>query len=185
MTRKFQRHDWRREEEMRRRPEGQRLPGMPSNWEQGSRAAWEGDYGDPMEPMEHPAATRSNWKDWSDLYEGLGGRGWYEGWREAMHQGQGPYVGRGPRNYKRPDDRIEEVVNERLTQHSLIDATDIEVRVLEGEVTLSGVVERRQEKRLAEDIADSVFGVKDVINQIRIRQRMESEEQKPDQRRAG
>jgi hypothetical protein len=27
--------------------------------------------------------------------------------------------------------------------------------------------------------------VKDVINQIRIRQRMESEEQKPDQRRAG
>ncbi len=36
-------------------------------------------------------------------------------------------------------------------------------------VTLSGTVHDRMEKRRAEDIADSVLGVKDVQNQIRIR----------------
>jgi hypothetical protein len=36
-------------------------------------------------------------------------------------------------------------------------------------VTLDGVVENRAEKRLAEDCADSVEGVVDVHNQLRIR----------------
>jgi hypothetical protein len=32
-------------------------------------------------------------------------------------------------NYKRSDDRIEEDINERMTRHGMVDATDIEVSV--------------------------------------------------------
>lgn len=58
----------------------------------------------------------------------------------------------------------------------MIDATDVEVTVHNGEVTLRGQVDHRHAKRLAEDIAESVLGVKDVNNQIKIRQRDETEE---------
>jgi osmotically-inducible protein OsmY len=88
--------------------------------------------------------------------------------------GRESFAGRGPRGYKRSDGRIEEDINERLTQHGTIDATDIEVSVQNAEVTLSGTVDSRQAKRLAEDIADSVSGVKDVVNQIKIQQRKAS-----------
>ena len=115
-------------------------------------------------------------EDWSQRYEGLGGRGWREGLDDAMHRGEGPYAGRGPRGYKRSDSRIEEDINERLTHHGMIDATDIEVIVQNGEVTLRGHVEDRVAKRLAEDIADSVSGVKDVLNQLKIKQRAEQED---------
>ena len=117
-----------------------------------------------------------HWEEWSEPYEGLGGRGWFEGWTDAMHREDGPHVGRGPRNYKRPDNRIEEEINERLSRHGLIDATDVEVSVQNGEVVLRGYVNGRQAKRLAEDVAYSVFGVKEVQNQIRLR-RIEEQQQ--------
>jgi hypothetical protein len=79
------------------------------------------------------------------------------------------YVGRGPRGYRRRDERIRDEINERLTRHSGIDASDVEVRVKAGEVTLTGIVEDRREKRLAEDIAEEIFGVNDVHNELRIR----------------
>jgi hypothetical protein len=40
--------------------------------------------------------------------------------------------------------------------------------VSEGEVTLAGAVGDREAKRLAEDLADSVSGVRDVNNQIKV-----------------
>jgi osmotically-inducible protein OsmY len=83
---------------------------------------------------------------------------------------QGQFSGRGPRNYKRGDSRIEEDINERLTQHGTLDATDIEVSVQNGEVTLKGNVDNRQAKRTAEEIAEAVSGVKDVTNQIKVQQ---------------
>ncbi len=81
----------------------------------------------------------------------------------------GRYTGYGPREYKRSDARILEDVNERLTWHSMIDASDINVAVDNGVVTLTGSVDTRGDKRLAEDIADDVPGVWDVENQLSIR----------------
>ena len=78
------------------------------------------------------------------------------------------HAGRGPKGYRRSDERITEEVNERLTRDPEVDATDIEVRVDSGTVTLSGTVEDRQSKRVAEDIANDVWGVTDVQNQIRV-----------------
>jgi osmotically-inducible protein OsmY len=88
------------------------------------------------------------------------------GQRHSQYE-QGPYFGKGPKNYRRSDQRIEEDINERLTQHPFIDATNIEVRVQNGNVQLSGTVDDRNAKRIAEDIVDSVSGVKEIENQIR------------------
>jgi hypothetical protein len=55
-----------------------------------------------------------------------------------------------------------------LSWHDEVDATDITVRVANGEVTLEGSVETRHMKRLAEDIAEDVPGVLDVHNNVRV-----------------
>lgn len=88
--------------------------------------------------------------------------------REMDARWGGQHRGRGPRNYIRSDDRIKEDINDRLTDYPYIDATDIDVQVKNGEVVLSGNVESRYEKRLAEDITDDISGVKNVENRIRV-----------------
>lgn len=80
----------------------------------------------------------------------------------------GPYSGRGPRGYKRSDERIKEDINDRLTWHGGIDPSDMQVDVKDGIVTLTGSATSRYEKRMAEDIIDSVPGVQDVNNKLSI-----------------
>ena len=82
---------------------------------------------------------------------------------------QGPFSGKGPSGYRRTDDRIQDDVNERLTWHGYIDATDIHAEVNDGVVTLSGEVNSRREKRMAEDAVENISGVEDVNNQLKIR----------------
>lgn len=79
------------------------------------------------------------------------------------------HVGRGPKSYKRTDSRIHEDVNDRLTEDPYLDATDIDVLVAEGEVTLNGFIIDRGDKRRAEDLAERVSGVKHVQNNLRVR----------------
>lgn len=76
--------------------------------------------------------------------------------------------GRGPKGYTRSDDRIREDVNDRLTDDNWLDASDIEVQVSGAEVTLTGTVRSREDKRRAEDIAESVSGVGHVQNNLRV-----------------
>ncbi|HSU04658.1 MAG TPA: BON domain-containing protein [Acetobacteraceae bacterium] len=82
--------------------------------------------------------------------------------------------GHGPRGYTRSDDRIREDVSDRLTDNPILDATEIEVAVSSGEVTLSGHVDSRYSKRLAEDIAEDVSGVRHVQNNLRVRESRDS-----------
>ena len=82
----------------------------------------------------------------------------------------GPYVGVGPKGYKRSDERVLEDVSERLMGDGHIDASNIEVEVHSGEVILKGFVPNRNMKRLAEDLSASALGVKDVLDQLRIRE---------------
>ncbi|MGE3681894.1 MAG: BON domain-containing protein [Bdellovibrionales bacterium] len=79
------------------------------------------------------------------------------------------FFGVGPKNYKRSDDRIREDVSDALERHPQIDASDIEVKVEEGVVTLSGTVDSRYTKRMAEDAVEDIYGVKDVVNHMRVR----------------
>jgi osmotically-inducible protein OsmY len=92
-----------------------------------------------------------------------------------FRQARGGQRGRGPRRaggtpaLGEEDARIWNGVSACLTEDWYVDGTEITVSVDDGEVTLDGVVENRAEKRLAEDCADSVPGVVDVHNPLRIR----------------
>ena len=80
----------------------------------------------------------------------------------------GGFAGQGPKGYQRSDERLREEVSDQLMADDYIDASDIEVEVRQGEVTLSGTVRDRWAKRRAEDCAEQVMGVRDVMNQIRV-----------------
>ena len=79
------------------------------------------------------------------------------------------HTGRGPKGYRRSDDRIREDVCDRLTDDPQIDASDIEVAVINAEVTLTGMAREREDKRRAEDIAESISGVREVHNSLRLK----------------
>jgi len=96
------------------------------------------------------------------------GRAWQEagafqesGWQRGEHRGK------GPKGYKRSDDRIREDVCDRLSDDDELDASEITVTVKGGEVTLEGTVEDRRAKQRAEDLAEFVSGVRDVDNKLR------------------
>ncbi|HEX6965657.1 MAG TPA: BON domain-containing protein [Gemmatimonadaceae bacterium] len=78
------------------------------------------------------------------------------------------YAGVGPRGYVRSNERIHEDIHDQLTAHPDLDASDIEVRVSDGVVTLTGTVDSRAAKRMARDIADATPGVRDVRNELTI-----------------
>ena len=80
----------------------------------------------------------------------------------------GDHRGRGPKDYRRSDDSISDEVQARLTDDPWIDASQIQVAVSAGEVTLSGGVENRQARRRAEDIVQDISGVTHVQNDLRV-----------------
>lgn len=82
---------------------------------------------------------------------------------------QSSYQGVGSRSYQRSDPRIFEDVNERLADDPYLDASDVEVQVKGGLVTLAGSVPSRGQKHMAEDLAETVRGVRDVRNELSVR----------------
>ena len=91
-----------------------------------------------------------------------------QGWFERMGEKVGEFFGKGPKGYKRSDERIREDVSEALYRDAYVDASEIEVAVSDGEVTLTGSVPEKRMKRLAHDIAENVSGVRDVHNNVRL-----------------
>ena len=90
-------------------------------------------------------------------------------WNPGDNWRAGEFRGKGPRGYTRSDERIQDDINDMLTDNGMIDASDIEVRVDKGDVTLTGHVNSKRNKRLAEDLTESVSGVKNIENRIRVR----------------
>jgi osmotically-inducible protein OsmY len=101
---------------------------------------------------------RENWSGTTERSSGYG---------DTSRSG-GSFAGRGPRSYQRSDERIREEVNERLTADARVDASDIDVEVKNGEVTLRGRVDERRDKRAAEEAIEDIPGVKDVKNDLRV-----------------
>ena len=112
-------------------------------------------------------------ESYGESYQGRGGYGG-EGYLESgMESSYGrtrsrDFTGKGPKGWKRSDERIKEDVSEQFARHPDLDPSQVEIRVTDGEITLTGNVNDRDSKRLAEDIAENVQGVKDVTNQIRV-----------------
>ena len=82
---------------------------------------------------------------------------------------RGRFYGVGPKGYRRSDERILEELSDRLMTHPDVDASDIEVRVANGIITLTGTVPDRHQKRIADLIAEDIVGVDDVHNELRVR----------------
>jgi len=105
---------------------------------------------------------------------GFSGRGYTgknsdRGYRSQGSEMRGRHFGKGPKNYRRSDERIEEEVNDALWRHGDIDASEIEVKVDSGIVTLSGTVEDRETRRAAEMAIENLGGVEDVRNELRLK----------------
>lgn len=92
---------------------------------------------------------------------------WF-GDEDAARRREQDHRGRGPADYTRSDERIREDANDRLTEDWRVDASRVSVAVKDGEVTLSGTVNRREDKRRAEDIVEDISGVKHVQNNLRV-----------------
>jgi osmotically-inducible protein OsmY len=63
----------------------------------------------------------------------------------------------------------------RLTDCPDVDASEVEVTVTNGEVTLMGGVDDRPQKRLAEECAWDIGGVREVHNNLRVQHRERTE----------
>lgn len=150
-----------------RSAEGMRNAGGPQR-AQNSR----GGYSDRYSGREGGSNQFSSWQNEpSDM--STGSRGGRDSMQQRNYGSQadrqtGQHAGRGPKGYRRDDARITEDINEALTHDAHIDASEIEVQVSGGEVTLTGTVDNRDAKRHAEDIAERISGVSDVNNQIRV-----------------
>jgi BON domain-containing protein len=96
-------------------------------------------------------------------------------WGGSQSRPSGGFAGRGPKGYKRTDERIREEVCDRLSADDDVDASEIEVQVSGGEVTLEGTVQTRSMKHRAENLADEIAGVSDVHNRLRVLKGMLSE----------
>jgi BON domain-containing protein len=143
----------------------------------GEDRAWGSDRNEPVYDYGRYGADfgRGENRGWSNQGQGGYGQGSYgqggygqTGRNAEPWQSAGPFTGRGPKGYQRSDDRIREEVCERLTRHGHLDASGIDVNVRNGEVTLEGTVEHRRDKRVAEDAIESISGVKDVHNHLRV-----------------
>ena len=77
-------------------------------------------------------------------------------------------TGQGPQFHRRSDDKIHEEVWELLTTNADLDASEVEIHVEAGEVTLTGVVDSRDAKWLAEDLVTSVLGIREVNNRLKV-----------------
>ncbi len=88
--------------------------------------------------------------------------------RRRMDDREGAHKGKGPKNYTRSTERIKEDASDRLSDDSLVDASNIDIEVKDNELTLSGTVGSRNEKRRAEDLVENVSGVSNVQNNLRV-----------------
>lgn len=106
----------------------------------------------------------------------------FSGEAENRYGGGMPYHGpnfrgRGPKGYQRSDERLKEVICERLTEAPDIDASDITIRCKDGIVILEGSIADRRMKHRVEDLVDDCYGVKDIENHIRVAANRPGQEQ--------
>lgn len=76
---------------------------------------------------------------------------------------------RGPKNYQRSDERLRELISDRLLEDPHIDSSDVSVEVKSGEVALTGTVDDRRTKYQIEELVEQIHGVRDVDNRLKVR----------------
>jgi hypothetical protein len=156
------------------REESGEQPGGGRAWQDDDRSRWEQRARSSIPREQRQIAERS--RPGEPYYQGYysryatpvrypGGSGMVYSESLTLH---GPYTGRGPKGYKRSDQQIIEEASQRLERDGEIDATGIEVLAEDGIITLRGTVDDRATKRRAEECVESVYGVRDVMNELRV-----------------
>jgi len=149
-------------------------------YDQGATGRSYGGYDDPRQRSGPGRAERDYYQrdsyrgrdDERGFFEKAGDevRSWFGDDEAEQRRRLDQYRGHGPRGYTRSDERIREDVCDRLSDDPRVDASDIEVLVANGEVTLTGNVQDRQAKRRVEDLAEDISGVRNVQNGLRVKQ---------------
>ncbi|WP_434034159.1 BON domain-containing protein [Cupriavidus sp. a3] len=151
--------------------------GGREDWQRsGQRAPWDEDEAWRASGPDQGGNVRDEWGESRRGGQAMTGRqGGMASHRSEYDRGEGrfgqPLRGRdrvGPKGYQRSDERIREEICERLAHARHVDVQDVEVDVEGGVVRLSGNVRDRHQKYCIEDIADDVFGVREVHNGIRM-----------------
>src|SRR5829696_2755302 len=136
---------------------------------QGAGAAWQSGRSGGGRGQRYGGQWGSQRGQWQNE-SGQGGQGgqWQNQGGQWGSESGGGYAGRGPKGYRRSDERIREEISDQFMENDQLDASEIEVQVSDGVVTLTGTVEGRQAKRLAEDMAKRASGVRDVMNHLKV-----------------
>jgi len=176
--------DWKDDHEHRyarryRKEEGlvERIKNDVKSWfDDDDRDDYVAGYGAPTSLGGDRYARRQAWNQSTDRFRNRGRRSRFGRRVDEYHDDDhwvtpGPHAGVGPKGYQRSPDSIKEQICERLEGNGELDASEIEVSADSDEVTLSGEVCSRYEKRLAEDCAESVYGVQDVHNRLTVKRR--------------
>jgi osmotically-inducible protein OsmY len=74
----------------------------------------------------------------------------------------------GPRGRRKSDESLRQEIREILNADPEVEATDIEVEVEGGAVTLRGAVVDSDARLLAEELVESLVGVREVHNRLRV-----------------
>jgi len=80
----------------------------------------------------------------------------------------GSQAGRGPQFQRRSDDKIYQEIWELLSNNPDLDTSELQLHVESGEVTLTGTIDSRDARWLAEDLVNSVAGVREVTNRLKV-----------------
>lgn len=128
-----------------------RLPGVNRFGEESIKP----DYLVSEDGVRHPTASREERKV-----------NWNRDPRSESFGERKNHRGKAPRNFNISDRRLFEQICQDLTDDDALDASLIEVKVEGGVVTLQGEVEDRFSKKRAEEIAESITGVKDIFNYL-------------------
>ena len=136
--------------------------GHPEQGGYGRQGGYGGNYG---EGRYGEGGSRSRWNEPYGEGQQYTSGGDYAG--ESLSRGMGQHRGKGPKGYQRSDERLKEMICERLREDPDIDASDVTVSVQNSRVTLEGTVDSRRTKNLVEDVAEQL-GVNDVQNNLRV-----------------
>lgn len=110
------------------------------------------------------------WEETRDEERGLEG-GYTSGLERDVYQSARAHLqrqSRGPRSYRRSDERIRDDICDRLFGDTGADASEVTIDVSAAVVTLTGTVPDPEDKRVISQIAASVLGVERVDDRIDI-----------------
>lgn len=149
-----------------------------SMWASSSSKIWHNDdnflkqggrYSNSFGEDQNDSSSRALWgQEFSRNHSSINSSWLHNSQRNDEQWNRKNFAGKGPKGYKRSDDRIKEDVCECLEKSPLVDASNIEVDVKDCCVTLRGAVDSRQAKRDAEMLIENLRGVDDVINELKV-----------------